>query len=55
MIRSGKKLKALAGILYKDNNILISEAIGLLRAGNQVSTIQIILPIWLKYLLKQIM
>ena len=31
MIRSGKKLKALAGILYKDNNILISEAIGLLR------------------------
>ncbi|MCX6255217.1 MAG: hypothetical protein NTV31_12165 [Bacteroidia bacterium] len=31
MIRSGKKLKELAEILNKDNNILISEAIELLR------------------------
>jgi hypothetical protein len=31
MIRSDEKLKELAAILDKDNNILISEAIGLLR------------------------
>jgi hypothetical protein len=31
MIRSGRKLKALAEVINKDNNILIAEAIGLLR------------------------